>query len=259
MYRNNYNIYEISRKIFKSKNLIRRVLLINDIKIRKVNGMQGKKHSKETLEKFKNRPTYLRTTHHKELMSNRLKTLHYKPSKKCILNSIKFRKGKTYEEMYGEERAQEVKLKIRENAKHNPHYGSKGKIMSDNTKRKLREKALKRYKNIENHPSWKGGITAEYQKMRNSDKYAEWRTKCFKRDNYTCQITDKPGPNLVVHHIKNFSAYKKERFDSANGITMKRYVHNLFHSLYTKQHNTKEEVEEFKIVIKGEKIWDFKD
>lgn len=71
----------------------------------------------------------------------------------------------------------------------------------------------------EKHPSWKGGITPEHEKIRKSNDYKLWRNACLKRDNYICQDCGKRGGNLEVHHIKSFWEYKLLRLDIKNGIT----------------------------------------
>jgi hypothetical protein len=49
----------------------------------------------------------------------------------------KGQKGKTYEEIYGAEKAKEVKRKLSDNAKNNPNSGMKGKTHSEETTRKM--------------------------------------------------------------------------------------------------------------------------
>lgn len=79
----------------------------------------------------------------------------------------------------------------------------------------------------ENAPRWKGGITSENDKIRNSAEYANWRDSVFKRDNYTCQCCgDNSGHNLTAHHIRNFSDNKSLRLEKRNGITLCNECHN---------------------------------
>jgi transcription elongation factor Elf1 len=67
---------------------------------------------------------------------------------------------------------------------------------------------------------WRGGKTAKTRIIRNSDLYATWRDKVFKRDNYTCQICGERGGKLACHHIKKFSDRPDVVFMIANGITL---------------------------------------
>lgn len=56
------------------------------------------------------------------------------------------------------------------------------------------------------HPNWRGGLTPLMLKVRNCFKYIAWRSSCFLRDNYTCQICLERGGKLNVDHFpKRFS------------------------------------------------------
>lgn len=104
----------------------------------------------------------------------------------------------------------------------------------------------------ENSNNWKGGITPENTRIRNSSDYKQWRLSVFQKDNFTCQICgDNKGHNLQAHHLKNFSDYKELRLDINNGITMCESCHDphsegSFHYIYGTRNNTPEQFEEFK-------------
>ena len=82
------------------------------------------------------------------------------------------------------------------------------------------------------HPNWKGGITSEHQRIRNSPKYKKWRLEVYKRDHYCCQICGVhcTSHTIVAHHKKNFSNYPDLRLDIDNGITYCRKCHVKIHS-----------------------------
>lgn len=80
-------------------------------------------------------------------------------------------------------------------------------------------------------PTWKGGITPENIKIRQSEKYKKWRTNVFTRDNYTCQDCKNTGIYLHAHHVKSFSEFKKLRFDINNGVTLCEKCHKKLHNL----------------------------
>jgi len=95
------------------------------------------------------------------------------------------------------------------------------------------------------NPNWKGGITPENRKLRNSDEAKLWRLGVFERDKFTCQKTKKVGGKLVVHHINNFADFPELRFAIDNGITFSEKAHREFHHKYGKRNNNREQLIEF--------------
>ena len=93
--------------------------------------------------------------------------------------------------------------------------------------------------------NWKGGITPENHKIRNSIEYRLWREAVFARDNWICQKSGEKGGKLVAHHINNFCSYPELRFAIDNGITLSEKAHRQFHKKYNIRYNTQEQLEEF--------------
>lgn len=87
----------------------------------------------------------------------------------------------------------------------------------------------KMFKIGKSHWNWQGGKTSEAFKIRNSEKYKEWRNLVYKRDSYICGICKIKGGKLEAHHIKPFYKFKKEIFDIANGITLCKKCHRNLH------------------------------
>jgi 5-methylcytosine-specific restriction endonuclease McrA len=102
-------------------------------------------------------------------------------------------------------------------------------------------KGLKGYKSGAEHYNWKGGITSENKKIRNSVEWKEWREKVFERDNYTCKkcgakSRKKYDGNVKIHphhrtSVAKLIKYNLEKyiFDIRNGITLCEQCHNFYH------------------------------
>lgn len=74
------------------------------------------------------------------------------------------------------------------------------------------------------HPNWKGGCK---NRDRGTFEYKFWKNECFERDNYTCQICNKRGGYLEVHHIKSWKDYPELRYDVNNGQTLCKTCHGV--------------------------------
>ena len=121
--------------------------------------------------------------------------------------------------------SEETKQKMRENAL-KQGFGKMGigKKMSEKAKRKMSES-----KKGNKNPMWRGGVTSERNKIYNSPQWKLWRLSVFERDKFVCQM---PNCNqkeryLEAHHIKQFVNYPELRFDINNGITLCKNCHNL--------------------------------
>lgn len=128
----------------------------------------------------------------------------------------------------------------------------KGVKLSQATRRKMSatHKRLKSWERLPHkkgseHYYWKGGISPEHNKIRQSIEYRIWSNAIFSRDNWTCQKTGIRGGKLAAHHIKNFAQYPELRFAIDNGITLEKDVHKYFHKKYGKKNNTQEQLIEF--------------
>jgi len=134
----------------------------------------------------------------------------------------------------------------------------KGKKLSEETRKKISEaKRGKRFSEKhrkemskaipkgEKHWNYKGGITPENRRIRESLEFRLWREAVFEKDNFTCQKCGQQGGYLHPHHIFNFATYIDKRFDITNGITLCKKCHREFHKKYGFTNNTKEQLEEF--------------
>lgn len=92
------------------------------------------------------------------------------------------------------------------------------------------------------------------RKMRRSNRnyrsriYKDWRSKVFRRDNYTCQICGKKGGRMAVHHKDAWHWCISRRYEINNGVTLcggKKGCHMAFHKIYGKMYNTEEQFLQF--------------
>lgn len=108
------------------------------------------------------------------------------------------------------------------------------------------KRELARLRCKERHHNWKGGITPDHTKDRNSQQTIDWRKAVFSRDDFTCQKCKCRGGRLQSHHIEGFGSNKDKRFLLDNGITMCYGCHKAFHKKYGKEGtNTLDQLEEF--------------
>ena len=102
---------------------------------------------------------------------------------------------------------------------------------------------------------WRGFLTPEKNRIRNSFEYTEWRKRVFERDNYTCQCCGARSSaghpvTLNAHHLENFASNEDLRFDVNNGITLCYKCHDVradgsFHHLYGSRNNTRQQFDEY--------------
>lgn len=135
----------------------------------------------------------------------------------------------------------------------------KGKKMSEEQKEKLSKIWKEKFKDPRNHPRWQGGITPLNFQIRNSEEYQSWRIQIFENNNFVCQKCGQRAGKLQAHHIENFSLIThknninilrdalncEELWNINNGITFCKECHILFHKIYGKWNNAKEQLEEF--------------
>ena len=168
-------------------------------------------------------------------------------------------KGKKHP-MYGKHHTEETRQKISKS--------NKGRKRSEETKNKISET-----RKGEKNPSWKGGISPINIYLREYIK--PWKKDSMKYCNYKSVISEKPFKH--IHHVnKNFSEILELTFKISNieiketieeytseeleklekiclmlhyffgpGVCLTEEEHKLFHSLYGKHDNTKEQFEEF--------------
>lgn len=127
----------------------------------------------------------------------------------------------------------------------------KGKVTSEQTKRKIGAKASQRPGSLtgktgELHPRFKGGLARDMRNPSNAD--FAWKTAVRKRCGYRCVITlDKAKPNerFACHHLNGFDLFKDQRYLAENGVYLRREIHLKFHNEYGFGGNTEAQFGEF--------------
>lgn len=155
------------------------------------------------------------------------------------------RKGKTYAEIYGEDRAYEERLKRsagnkRTKAGTRPaHFLKSQKETADKRRGKTyeeiygkdraKEELQKRSSSRKRRGFFKRKGIGRLKFQGGDSSYVKWRTRVFERDQYTCQRCHVTGGNLRGHHIKSWKDYPKLRYDISNGMTLCAGCHREVH------------------------------
>lgn len=85
------------------------------------------------------------------------------------------------------------------------------------------------------HHNWNGGFSRDDRhKLMDTSQYKTWRQNVFKRDKFRCVVC-KANKNLVAHHIESYREFETLRCDINNGVTLCKFCHNQFHSIYGKK------------------------
>jgi len=74
------------------------------------------------------------------------------------------------------------------------------------------------------------------------------RQQCYENANYRCNIYN-CNDKLNAHHLNSWHTHKEERFDINNLVCLSKQAHKTFHRIYGNKNNTKEQYEEFKVLI----------
>lgn len=98
----------------------------------------------------------------------------------------------------------------------------------------------------ENSPSWKPEKTDEERiSGRKYKAYEDWRNEVLEKYDYTCIISGQRGGALNVHHLNGYSWDIENRLNPNNGVVLTKELHDEFHKIYGKNHNTLEQFKEF--------------
>lgn len=158
-------------------------------------------------------------------------------------------KGKSYEEIHGEEKALEIKEKASSKLRGKQslikgltfveYVGvEKAKLYSEkkskSSKGKPKGPQSEEHRKNNSKSKLKYWNTSEPQGNRNSDfkslPYDTWVKSCLIRDEYTCQRCGKVGGQLHIHHIKPWPQNSELRYEVSNGKTVCAYpCHGLEH------------------------------
>lgn len=213
----------ICKKVFEvAKSKVNRRFCCSD-ECRWKNGMSQSAKEKMSLNKiafYKNGGISPRTgKKHTLETKNKISAKNINPSEETRLKMSCSQKKKP--KIFGIKHSEETKKKI--------GFVHLGRKHTEETKNKQRGA---------NHPGWKGGITNENTRIRNSEEYKIWRKAVYQRDNYTCVWCGGRGERLNADHIKPFSLFPELRFEISNGRTLCVSCHKTTKS-YGNKHKTR--------------------
>ncbi|MEO9028091.1 MAG: HNH endonuclease signature motif containing protein [Ktedonobacteraceae bacterium] len=210
--------------------------------------MSGKKLSENTMEKMrKAQQEKGNDPEERERRSQRAKTLGYgkwmagRPAHQKVIDYARSRRGKTYEEIYGEARADKQRqarvqankeakagkrpehlLKLQYEIAEKRRGKSYTEIYGDSADEEIKKRTDTHRKRADALPK-----KADQRPKHNGDyKYKDWRTAVFQRDEYTCRDCGPRGGQIQAHHIKSWSKYPDLRYVVSNGRTLCISCHN---------------------------------
>lgn len=132
--------------------------------------------------------------------------------------------------MKGKKMSEESRRKMREAAKARPSNRI-GKKHTVETRQKISEITRERALRGDRCHSYKDGKAAERRGKRGDQEVRRWRFDVFARDGFCCaHCGDDRGRNLNAHHIKPWADYPELRFEVGNGITLCKSCHWLCHA-----------------------------
>nr|AWX53464.1 hypothetical protein [Scotinosphaera sp. NIES-154] len=123
----------------------------------------------------------------------------------------------------------------------------KGKILSNETRALIGEKASQRTGSLknrfgENHPCFKGGYGRD-KKTRSTLDYC-WINGIKKLYNRKCVLTE-TKTNLECHHLDSWNQAIDRRHDLKNGVLITHEIHKTFHKTYGYGNNTEAQFSAF--------------
>lgn len=152
---------------------------------------------------------------------------HRKHLSEALMGRTAWNKGKTG--IYRLETIERIKKKLT------------GRKLSKEHKKKIIE-YMKKYRNGENNPNWKGGKSFEPYTPEFTEKL---KMRIRKRDNYICQICNRYGN--AIHHID----YDKTNCDFNNLITLCKSCNSKVNSKRNYWNNYLKEICQKKIILVG--------
>lgn len=104
----------------------------------------------------------------------------------------------------------------------------------------------------ENNGNYNSNLSdEERERKRKNKEYSDFIKEALKRSNYTCFLSEQVGGKLNVHHLNGYHWDKEHRLDFNNVVVLTEEIHKLFHNIYGRGNNTKEQFEEFTIRYKN--------
>lgn len=131
--------------------------------------------------------------------------------KTFYLNHVSHSKGKKLKPLSEEHK---LKLSLAHKGKISPN---KGKILSDNWRKNIRNAQLKKYANIPK-------VTPQILLERKNALYDKWRNSVLQRDK-VCIICSN-NQQLEAHHLLSFSRFPDFRYEIWNGLTLCTKCHD---------------------------------
>lgn len=186
-----------------------------------------------------------------------------KPCSKCFHNTPEMQQVKLAQK--GKQLSEEHKQSLKDNhwSRNGGTSPFKGRAHNSDSKVILRQKKIDQFSQYSEEElkemrmkesctkrgipieEFNGFSAPEGTRIRQSAEGKAWTYDILAKANFTCVKCNERGGKLHAHHLNGFNLFPELRFDLDNGVCLCESCHDVFHRVYGKGNNTKDQFDEW--------------